>query len=329
MAVAPPSMFVVGDIHGCAEELKELLARLPLTPESQIVFLGDYIDRGPNSKAVIDIILNLQQTHSVITLLGNHEAMFLEFYKDPSSSLAGFFILNGGSSTLASYVNEETNEVLIPDHHMEFFKALKPYHETEKYFFVHAGVPEISLNDVKKMDHLNEMLWIREPFLSSRYTWSKKIIHGHTPSAQVEKTKHRINLDTGCVYRGYLSAIELPSEKIYQVRAREDIPHVYLQEQPYNDKRVAKRFSGEIPVFVATESGYLEFQTLNYNEFGMLILEDSRNPQHLRVGQILKGKIGALSSLQIEFTGQVVRHQKRGHEIAYGVRMIEPLSRKK
>ncbi len=320
------SIFAIGDIHGCATELKELINKLPLTDDSEIVFLGDYVDRGPHSNEVIQTIIDLKQTHNVTALLGNHESMMIEFFKDPSSSLAGFFILNGGSATLASYVTHG-NDYIVPDSHMEFLKELKLFHETEDYFFVHAGVPDVKLKQMVPEIYYNELLWIRHTFLESSFPWEKIIVHGHTPSVDVEIKKNRINLDTGCVFNGALSAIELPSNKIYQVQAKQEIPHIYLKEDP-QISRVAKRFKGSIPVFIFRDGGYSQFQTLNYNEFGMLILEDTRSSNILEVGEILTGKIGHLSAHQIEFTGEVVRHQKRGHEIAYGVRMLEPLSKK-
>ncbi|MCJ8277615.1 MAG: serine/threonine protein phosphatase, partial [Bdellovibrionales bacterium] len=94
-------IFAIGDIHGCAEELNKLISLLPLNSEDTLVFLGDYIDRGPNSKKVVDIILDLKKNYNVICLKGNHEAMINEFIDDPSSPQAGLFIMNGGSSTLA------------------------------------------------------------------------------------------------------------------------------------------------------------------------------------------------------------------------------------
>ncbi len=320
----PKKVFAIGDIHGCASELKKLLKKLPLDLNSTVVFLGDYVDRGPDSQGVIQTIIELQNHYDVVPLLGNHEDMMREFLRDPSSTLAGFFILNGGSATLASYVTEG-NHYEVPDAHVHFLNNLQLYYETDTHFFVHAGVPNVQLKKMDHEAHKNEMLWIRNPFLSSSFKWEKIIVHGHTPCDEVEITKNRINLDTGCVFEGCLSAIEVNSGQIYQVEADEPAPHTYLKEHPERS-RVAKRFLGNIPVFVETEMGYEQFSTVNYNEFGLLIVDVSGSENRIfEIGQILKGKIGDLTTAQVDFVGQVVRHQKRGDEIAYGIKMIEPL----
>ena len=114
--MAPPSpkkIFAIGDVHGCASELRMLLNKLPLTEESVVVFLGDYVDRGPNSKQVIETVLELKEQCQVVALKGNHEALFLSFLQDPSSEAAGMFIYNGGSATLHSYATPE-GEYRIP-----------------------------------------------------------------------------------------------------------------------------------------------------------------------------------------------------------------------
>ena len=93
---SPEKIFAIGDVHGCAGELRMLLNKLPLTRDSVVVFLGDYVDRGPDSKQVIDTVLELREQCKVVTLKGNHEALFLSFLKDPSSEAAGMFIYKIG-----------------------------------------------------------------------------------------------------------------------------------------------------------------------------------------------------------------------------------------
>jgi serine/threonine protein phosphatase 1 len=313
-------IFAIGDIHGCADELQQLLQQLPLHEDPLLIFLGDYVDRGPNSKEVIETLIDLKSKHNVITLMGNHESMFLSFLEDPSSILAGFFILNGGSATLASYVTQG-NHYEIPDEHLQFLRSLDLTYSTDTHFFVHAGVPDIPLKDVDHQKHLNDLLWIRKAFIQSDYPWEKVVVHGHTPTAIVDQTRTRINLDTGCVFNGSLTAMEMNSGEIIQIKAQ-NIPTTYLKEDP-RISRVAKRFMGSIPVFVETENGYDEFLTVNYNEFGLLIVDTSGGERVFEVGQILQGKIGDLSREQIPFAGQVVRHQRKDKSIAYGIQMIE------
>ena len=316
-------IFAIGDIHGCAEELESLLSQLPIEKNDTIVFLGDYIDRGPNSKKVIDLILELKKGQNIVCLMGNHESMAIDFIKDPSSAQAGLFIMNGGSATLASYTLTG-DHFLIPDEHIAFYQNLELFYETKDYFFVHAGVPNVPLKKINSEEHALEMLWVRSSFHKSKYKWSKTIVHGHTVVDEVEISKKRINLDTGCVFKGKLSAIELPSQKIYQVNARKEIPHVYLKEaQP--TPRIATRFTGNIPVFIEGDHGLKAFQTLNYNEFGMLLQDLEAAIARFEVGEIIKGKIGDARFNQVEFTGQVVRTQQKNETILYGVKMIEPL----
>src|SRR5678815_719209 len=118
-------LYAIGDIHGCADELDDLLTRLPLQSGSTLVFLGDYIDRGPKSRQVIERVLDLRRHFEVIALRGNHEQMLLEFLEGESDQLVARFVLNGGSSTLASYA-DPSGHYGIPPSHEEFFRSL-PY----------------------------------------------------------------------------------------------------------------------------------------------------------------------------------------------------------
>jgi serine/threonine protein phosphatase 1 len=318
-------IFAVGDIHGCAHELNLLLDKLPLRADSTLVFLGDYIDRGPDSRGVIEKILELREQLNVITLMGNHEEMLLEFLSNPSSSLAGFFVFNGGSATLASYVTQG-NHYEIPADHLNFFKTLKLYHQQDQYLFVHAGLPEKPVAQIDGELDSPTLLWIRQPFLSSSFNWGRKVIHGHTPRQQVEIKENRINLDTGCVYGGYLSAMELNSGQIYQVKARTDIPKTFLKEQP-QISRVAKRFVGSIPVFIQHQGQLREFETLNYNEFGLLILDQTSESLVFAVGETILGEIKVDVDKIIPFKGEVVRYQTRQDKYAYGVRITDAESK--
>ncbi|MEI8347474.1 MAG: metallophosphoesterase family protein, partial [Pseudomonadota bacterium] len=262
------AIFAIGDIHGCAEELKQLIAKLPLDQNSTLVFLGDYVDRGEDSKGVVDYILFLKKKYKVVTLMGNHEKMFLEFLKNEKSAEAASFVFNGGNSTLGSY-GDDTGMYHVPAEHSQFFKTLQLYYVTDKYCFVHAGVPDVPVSDFGKKDYSGDFLWVRENFFESEFEWDKLIIHGHTPKKTPVVNIRRINIDTGCVFGGTLTALQLPDKKFYQVAKSTAVRRVYLQDKTSN--RQAVRFTGTVPVLIQKEGKNLPFVTINYSEFGMLL----------------------------------------------------------
>ncbi len=205
-------IFAVGDIHGCYDALEELLDRLPIDFEKDLlIFLGDYIDRGPSPRRVVDIILELVETYPgrIITLSGNHEWMFKRYLKGIEPEV---FLFNGGEATLKDYFKNGRLE--IPEDHRRFFDSLKLYYETEDYIFVHAGIrPGVPLNEQDEED----LLWIREGFYFYPGKFPKKVVFGHTPFPEPLDLEDRIGIDTGCVYGGKLTAVELPEQKFYQV----------------------------------------------------------------------------------------------------------------
>ncbi|MBX6423205.1 metallophosphoesterase family protein [Thermosulfurimonas sp. F29] len=205
-------IFAVGDIHGCAEALERLLGILPLDLERDLlVFLGDYIDRGPSPRRVVEMVKELRERYPerVIPLCGNHEWMFKRYLKGIETEV---FLYNGGESTLRDYYTEGRLE--IPPEHLSFLEGLPLYFETEEFFFVHAGIrPERALSAQVEED----LLWIREAFYYYPGRLPKTIVFGHTPFPDVLLLDDRIGIDTGCVYGGKLTAIELPARKIYQV----------------------------------------------------------------------------------------------------------------
>lgn len=323
MVLSKDHIFAIGDVHGCDTELRLLLNRLPLDANSTIIFLGDLIDRGPNSKGVVDTVIELSQSLKVLCLRGNHEEMMLAFLDKPQSEKAGMFIYNGGGATLASYGHDDGTYTIPPDH-IKFYRAMKIYHETEKYFFVHAGVPEISLDDINISKHTEEMLWIREPFLSSDFEWSKMIVHGHTPVRQVEMKRHRINLDTGCVYDCKLTAMSFPSKEIYSVVRQERLQHVYLKD--VKSSRRGVRFHGSVPLQIIRDGQYFPFETINYNEFGVYIrdLSGGSNPE-FSMDEIVSGEIGSQMYDTASFEGQIVRVDQKDDGIFYAISMSDPI----
>ncbi len=319
-------VFAIGDIHGCALELEALIRKLKIRNEDLVIFLGDYIDRGPDSARVVDIVLDLKRKCEVITLIGNHEAMFLDFLERPETPGSGMFILNGGASTLAAYTRAD-GSIGISDAHLKFFKELKYFYETKSHFFVHAGVPNQPLSTLNEKDHGHQMIWSRQPFLSSNYNWEKIIVHGHTPVEQVEIRDNRINLDTGCVYDRKLTAMEFPSRKIYAVdKGVRGEPPLYPKEF-IQSARASTRFPGRVTVCAQREGEALRtFETLNLNQFGFLMKEVPKHQEPSYVtGDRLVGKVGDDPQSQIDFIGQVVRYESRGGVQLYGVK-LESLS---
>jgi serine/threonine protein phosphatase 1 len=197
--------YAIGDIHGSYRKLRNLLDHCKEhrgATEYRIVFLGDYIDRGPHSREVVDLLIETQsQTPDhVICLRGNHEDMLLNAinYGDHGPWLA-----NGGAMTLASYGVGRAGDILPA--HLEWFRSLPLATADEKRFFVHAGVrPGVPLQQQSEED----LLWIREPFLSDPRHHGLYVVHGHTPvrSGVPELRRNRLNLDTGAYLGGPLTA---------------------------------------------------------------------------------------------------------------------------
>jgi len=182
----------------------------------RLIFLGDYIDRGEDSRGVIEYVLEIfRTTERVDCLMGNHERIILDFIEGRDVST---FFLNGGTSTLMSYrVSQQGYEnALIPDAHIAFLRSLKPWIELDEYYVVHAGLrPGVELEDQSQED----LLWIRDSFIFSTYPFRKKIIFGHTPFSRPLVMENKIGLDTGAVYGNKLTCLELPSMKFYSVEA--------------------------------------------------------------------------------------------------------------
>jgi serine/threonine protein phosphatase 1 len=314
------AIFAIGDVHGCVDELAELLETLPAGDDATVVMLGDYIDRGPHSRSVIELLIEQQAKRRIVTLAGNHEEMLREFLDGTDPGRVARFILNGGSTTLADYANDH-GEWEIPAEHVGFLDDLVLWYETNDHFFVHAGVPDYPLKDIDPIRDRDELLWIRRPFISNTRRWEKRIVHGHTPVNAVEVSSTRINVDTACAYGGFLTAIELPSHRIYSVARKTGLRTHFLREK--NSRRAAVRFLGSVPVTVHDERlGHLALETLNYSEIGMLLRaerEDDRVTQWFSRGDTIRGTVGQGDAFCVPFTARVAHARRESDGWQYGL----------
>ncbi len=218
-------IYAIGDIHGEIDLLKQIhqyiIEDLNSAAQRKIVmvYLGDYIDRGPASSQVVEYLLSdplkiICPGLSKIFLKGNHEDFLLRFidHKDIGTD----WLANGGSATLKSYGIEATNwdeqlnlkaaqnefVSILPEAHLEFFQSLQYYIELGGYLFVHAGIrPNIALEDQNPID----FVWIREPFLSSSVDHGKYVIHGHSIFIEPDLQSNRMGIDTGAYRSGCLT----------------------------------------------------------------------------------------------------------------------------
>lgn len=210
-------LIAIGDIHGCSQSLIALWNKLEPYSDSIFIFIGDYIDRGPDSKGVVDFLLKAQNERNCVFLRGNHEQMLLDSVQ---SKRDYNWLLNGGDTTLHSYRVDGAEQ--LPEDHLEFYKKTKLYYDTDEYFFVHAGVPPFqSIKESTESDeHHDFFLWGRDHIDSFETPWEKTVVFGHTPRPHPIQKKKMIGIDTGCVYEklgyGKLTAVILPDQKFIQ-----------------------------------------------------------------------------------------------------------------
>lgn len=227
--------FVVGDVHGHLDELRALLERLgeEAAPGDALVFVGDYIDRGPDSKGVVELVMAQADggwDGPVTALRGNHEALLLDFLDPEPEHDPSIWLMNGGVETIDSYGGlsvEEDVAALIPPEHLEFFRSTYLWHEDENGLYVHAGfLPEIEPDEQGE----ETMLWVRDEFIQSDYAWRKVVVFGHTPQYErklldgltgrgprwrVLDRPEKIGIDTGAAYGGPLTAVALPEREFF------------------------------------------------------------------------------------------------------------------
>jgi len=217
----------ISDIHGCNDTFQRLLEKLAFEPGDELYLLGDYIDRGPDSKGVIDTIFLLQQQGlKVQCLLGNHEQMMLDALAGVNEEDLDIWLDNGGTEAVQSYT--VNGKITIPEAHYHFLDKLGFYFEVDEYILVHAGLnfqmPQPLTDEVS-------MLWIRDWYHHLNRSWlgDRIIVHGHTPIAKEDMERQFQNLekmpildiDGGCVHNGkrrgvgYLVAFDLTNRQLY------------------------------------------------------------------------------------------------------------------
>ena len=214
-AVKTEITFAIGDIHGCLAKLVALLKwcdAIGRAKKARYVFLGDYVDRGPETRGVVEMLIERQRMDpdGVICLRGNHEQMLLRASRpDRSDRELMTWLKNGGQQTLASYAADDPCEI-FPDH-IAWFESLPLRHSEASRMYVHAGVrPGTPLDSQTEED----LLWIREPFLSSTESHEMFIVHGHTPVKLPDFRTNRLNLDTGACFGGRLTAAMFDDQKL-------------------------------------------------------------------------------------------------------------------
>jgi serine/threonine protein phosphatase 1 len=220
----PPLVYAIGDIHGCFRELIALEARIRADAHGSdgalLVYLGDYIDRGPDSRAVLD---HLCRTHGDgierIMLCGNHDDAFLRFIRNPRDNMG--WLEFGGDATLRSYGIDPMaylnrgNDIdalgsvlreIVPQSHVDLLENLPVYLLCGDHLFVHAGIrPRVALGDQDDAD----LMWIREPFLTEGPGLALTVVHGHTAGKEPVFHNGRICIDTGCYATGRLTALRI------------------------------------------------------------------------------------------------------------------------
>jgi serine/threonine protein phosphatase 1 len=229
-ATLPPGkrVYAIGDVHGCLDRLASVheqiasdLAARPID-ESILVHLGDYVDRGLDSAQVIDWLSAGAPVPAtrIVNLMGNHEDMMIQALPGTDKDANATWLANGGADSLLSWeigrkVPPAEWASLIPAEHQAFIRGLETSFRCGPYLFVHAGIrPGIPLDKQEKQD----MLWIREPFLSWKHSFDAVVVHGHTPRQEPAVRNNRIGIDTGAVMGGVLTCVVLEDDKLGFIR---------------------------------------------------------------------------------------------------------------
>lgn len=220
------ALYAIGDLHGCAATLDRLLGRLALTPQDRVVFIGDYVDRGPDSAGVIARLLAMEAASKdgtgpgCVFLRGNHDQMMLD-YLDGVPDASELWQINGGMATLAGYMKK--GRLDIPPEHVAFLRRTPLAHEEEGFAFVHAGLdPRKTVAQGLAPPDPRVVLWTRAHLDADLAKWEMPVVCGHTPQPEPLDRPRLINIDTGAVYHhiagfGQLTAVRLPERAFVQV----------------------------------------------------------------------------------------------------------------
>jgi len=223
-------IYAIGDVHGRNDLLEALLERVrehvaanPIA-RPMIVFVGDYVDRGPSSRQVLDTLLLCSSYYDTICLRGNHEAYVLDFLDNPASvcdwlRLGALETLRSYGLNPGKYLESRTQELLAmslsfalhQNGHLEFLRDLPSSFSCGDFFFVHAGVrPGVPLDQQNHRD----LLEIRKDFILCKSSFGKIVVHGHTPVSKVEIHSNRINIDTGAYATGRLTCVAIERDQL-------------------------------------------------------------------------------------------------------------------
>ena len=204
-------VIAIGDIHGCAAALSTLIDTIQPAQQDLIVMLGDYIDRGPDSRSVIDQVLKLSTRCHVMPLIGNHETMLLQGLDE--LVFRDFWLSFGGKETLASYGGEIEQ---IPPEHIDFMKSCHKFFETDTTAFIHANY-QPNAPFAEQDEQVAFWLHLSE-YVPAAHVSGKRVIVGHTPqkSGEILDMGHLVGIDTHCFGNGYLTAMDVKSDQVWQ-----------------------------------------------------------------------------------------------------------------